>query len=164
MAISIPIYFIKFWKYLHRCRTSKVDGSSLNTKQSEHMVSSYFQITKKPQAGWDNTRMDWSGECGHQRCTLNHKVRENWGYVISSEAELSHLLLYFRPGHLVVSQYTVGDKMWGANGAVSASCKIYIYSVVPNRALQYVRNVMNDNGKYLHVSASGKKMGRVKAK
>ena len=55
MAISIPIYFIKFWKYLHRFRASKVDGSSLNTKQLENMVSSYFQITKKPQAGWDNT-------------------------------------------------------------------------------------------------------------
>jgi len=55
MAISIPIYFIKFWEYLHRFRTSKVDESSLNTKQSEHMVSSYFQITKKPQASWDNT-------------------------------------------------------------------------------------------------------------
>jgi hypothetical protein len=51
MAISIPIYFTKCWKYLHGFGTLKFDGSSLNTKQSEYIVAGYFQITKKPQAG-----------------------------------------------------------------------------------------------------------------
>ena len=35
-------------KYLHSSSTSKVDGSPLNTKQSENMVSSYFQNMKCP--------------------------------------------------------------------------------------------------------------------
>jgi hypothetical protein len=48
MAISIPIYFIKCRKYLHRFGILKVDGSSLNTKKSEHIVAGYFQIIKKP--------------------------------------------------------------------------------------------------------------------
>ena len=52
---------IKFWKYLYGFATSKADGSSLNTKQSEYMVSSYFQNTKMPPAGWGNTKHDW--EC-----------------------------------------------------------------------------------------------------
>ena len=42
------------WYYLNRLRTSKVNGLYLNTKQLENMVSSYFWITKKPQASWDN--------------------------------------------------------------------------------------------------------------
>jgi len=55
MAILIPIDFINFWEYLYIYRTPKVNGSSLNTKQSEHMGSSYSQNTKMPQAGWGNT-------------------------------------------------------------------------------------------------------------
>jgi hypothetical protein len=43
-------HFMKCWKYLHRFRTLKVDESSLNTKQLEHIVAGYFQITTKPQA------------------------------------------------------------------------------------------------------------------
>ena len=55
MAVSIPINFIKFWKYLYEFATSKANGSSLNAKQSQHMVSSYFQNTEMPPAGWGNT-------------------------------------------------------------------------------------------------------------
>ena len=54
MAISIPMYFIRFWKYLHGFRTSKSMGPLL-TVDTKQLVSSYFQITKKPQAGWNNT-------------------------------------------------------------------------------------------------------------
>ena len=43
--------------------TSKVDGSSLIIKQSGDMVSSYFQNTKRAQAGCSNTNMGRLG-CG----------------------------------------------------------------------------------------------------
>jgi hypothetical protein len=44
MAISIPIKFTKFWRYLDRFRTSKFGGSSLNIKKSEHMVLQPFSL------------------------------------------------------------------------------------------------------------------------
>ena len=48
MAISIPINFIKFRKYVDGFTTSKADGSSLNTKQSERIMPSYFQKCPQP--------------------------------------------------------------------------------------------------------------------
>jgi hypothetical protein len=48
MAISIPINFIKFRKYVYGFTTSKADGSSLNTKQSERIMPSYFQKCPQP--------------------------------------------------------------------------------------------------------------------
>jgi hypothetical protein len=43
-------YFQHFIKYIG-IGTSKGNGTYLNTKQLEHIVVGYFQITKKPQAG-----------------------------------------------------------------------------------------------------------------
>ena len=60
MAISILINYIIFYKYLHKSRTPKVDGSSLNSKQSRYTVPCYLQNTKMSKAGWDNTNPCWS--------------------------------------------------------------------------------------------------------
>jgi hypothetical protein len=60
---SIPNFFIKSSQYLCRCRTSKVDGSSLNIKQSRLMVSRYSQYTKMPKVSQGNT-MRCSGNVG----------------------------------------------------------------------------------------------------
>ena len=37
-----PINFAKFWKYLLRSATSKVDGSPMMTKRSEHIITPFL--------------------------------------------------------------------------------------------------------------------------
>jgi len=41
MAISIPINFEEFWRYLHRFRTSKSSRSSLKTKHGIKLFPKY---------------------------------------------------------------------------------------------------------------------------
>ena len=41
-AILGPKNFIKFWKYFWRSTTSKVNGSLIMTKQSEHIITPFF--------------------------------------------------------------------------------------------------------------------------
>ena len=47
-VLNLCKYFQHFIKYLQGFGTSKGDGSYLNTKQLEHIVVGYLQITKAP--------------------------------------------------------------------------------------------------------------------
>ena len=125
MAISILMNFIKFseniyidpesqrlvlpWSVATVATLSKVDESSLNIKQSVHIVSSYFQNTKIPQAN--------QGNISH--CSVESLPVDN-SYPISSQVCVDYLepcfqlllvsfnLGFVEPSELKVDSYRLG--------------------------------------------------------
>ena len=68
-AISGPINFMKFWKYLCRSVTSKVDGSLMMTKHSEHIITLSPPKYKNPSAA-TTLLVGLSYRCTSKKCGI----------------------------------------------------------------------------------------------